>query len=306
MANRAHFSDLLTPGFREIYDNNYKDVPMFLEKIFHVMNSDKADEKDSSVSDFGLAVETGEEQPIPYEDPVQGYDKTYSHKKYAKGFKVSQEAYDDDLYRVFSKKPAALGRSMRRTAEDLASQVFNKGFTTTDANYLGGDGKPLFSTIHPRSDGGATQSNASSTGVSLLEKNIESSRIAMRKQLDEKGQKIDISPKTMVVPVELAKSAHEIIDSPARSGTADNDVNYFKNNFQIIDWLYLTSATAWFLIDPTAHNLNWFWRRKAAIKQDELFDTEVGVWKSTMRLSKGFSDWRGIWGSQGDGAAYSS
>jgi phage major head subunit gpT-like protein len=306
MANRAHFSDLLTPGFREIYDNNFKEVPMYLEKLFHVNTSEKADEKDSSISDFGLAVETGEEQPIPYEEPVQGYDKTYSHKKYAKGFKVSNEAFDDDLYRVFNKKPAALGRAMRRTAEDQASNVLNNGFTTTNANDLGGDGKPLFSTLHPRSDGGSSQSNASATGIAFLEKNLETAIIAMRKQKDEKGQKIDIYPKTIVVPIELRKTAHEIVDSPSRSGTADNDLNVYKNDFTIIDWLYLTSTTAWFLIDPTAHQLNWFWRRKAALKQDELFDTEVGVWKSTMRLSRGFSDWRGVWGSKGDGAGYAS
>lgn len=306
MANRAHFSDLLTPGFREIYDNNYKEVPMLLEKLFHVNTSEKADEKDSSVSDFGLPVETGEEQPISYEDPVQGYDKTYSHKKYSKGFKVSQEAYDDDLYRVFSKKPAALGRSMRRGAEDQASQVFNNAFTTTSANDLGGDGKPLASTIHPRSDGGSSQSNASSTGITLNEANLETAIIAMRKQLDEKGQKIDIYPKKIVVPVELRKQAHLIVDSASRSGTADNDVNVYKNDFEIIDWLYLTSTTAWYLIDPTAHELNWFWRKRPALKQDELFDTEVGVWKSTMRHSRGFSDWRGFYGSKGDGAAYSS
>ncbi len=304
MASRAHFSDLLTPGFREIYDNNFKEVPMLMEKLFHMNTSEKADEKDSSVSDFGLPVETQEETPISYEDPVQGYDKTYTHKKYSKGFKVSQEAYDDDLYRIFNKKPAALGRAMRRGAEDRASQQFINAFSTTSD--LGPDGLPLCSTVHPRSDGGSTQINASSTGLTLTEANLETAIIAMRKQLDEKGQKIDIYPSTILVPVELRKTAHLIIDSDKRQGTADNDANLYKGAFQIIDWLYLTSTTAWFLIDKSAHKLNWFWRKRPSLKQDELFDTEVGVWKSTMRLSYGNSDWRGIWGSKGDGAAYSS
>jgi len=306
MANRAHFSDLLTPGFREIYDNNFSEVPMQLEKLFHVNTSEKADERDSSVSDFGLAREVQEETPIPYEDPIQGYDKTYTHLKYGLGYKVSQEAYDDDLYRIFNKKPARLGRAMNRTAEDLASQQFNNAFSTSAVSTLGPDGLPLASTVHTRSDGGSTQSNASATGLTFNETNLETAIIAMRKQLDEKGQKINIYPKKIIVPVELRKTAHQIVDSPARSGTADNDVNVYKNQFEIIDWLYLTSTTAWFLVDPSAHQLNWFWRKRPALKQDELFDTEVGVWKSTMRVSRGNSDWRGFWGSKGDGAAYSS
>ena len=304
MASRAHFSDLLTPGFREIYDNNFKEVPMLMEKLFHMETSEKPDEKDSSVSDFGLPVETPEETPIAYEDPVQGYDKTYTHKKYSKGFKVSQEAYDDDLYRIFNKKPAALGRAMRRGAEDRASQQFINAFSTTLD--LGPDNLPLCSTVHTRSDGGSTQSNASATGLTLTEANLETAIIAMRKQLDEKGQRIDIYPTTILVPVELRKTAHLIIDSDKRQGTADNDVNLYKGALDIIDWLYLTSTTAWFLIDKSAHKLNWFWRKRPALKQDELFDTEVGVWKSTMRLSYGSSDWRGVWASQGSGASYSS
>ena len=90
-----------------------------------------------------------------------------------------------------------------------------------------------------------------------------------------------------------------------RSGTADNDANPYKGQFKIIDWLYLTSTTAWFLIDTSEHELNWFWRKRPDFKSDELFDTEYAVYKSTMRFSRGWSDWRGVWGSQGDGAAYS-
>lgn len=302
MAARAHFSDLLTPGFRKIYDDNFKEVPMMMEKIFHVNTSEKADEKDSAVGGFGLAVETAEGAPIDYEDVVQGFDTTYSHKKYTKGFKITQEMYDDDLYSIMNKRPKALGRAMRRTAEDQASLVFRRAF---NSSYLGGDGEELCSTSHDRSDGGTAQSNASSTGITLSETNLETAIIAMRNQLDEKGQKIDVYPKTLLVPIDLRKTAHLIVDSPMRQGTADNDANIYKNDFQVIDWIYLTSTTAWFLIDPSVHELNWFWRKRPEFKQDELFDTEVAVYKSTMRLSRGWSDWRGVWGSQGDGAAYS-
>lgn len=303
MTNRANFGDLLTPGFREIFNDRYKEVPMQMDKLFHVNTSTKDTEKDSAVSGFGLAELTPEGGAVAYEDPVQMYDKTYTHLKYTKGFKITLEMYEDDLYNIMNKRPAALGRTMRRTAEDQASLVFRRGFNTSYAD--GGDGKVLFSTVHPRSDGGSSQSNASSTSIALTEANLETAIIAARNQLDDKGMKIDVFPKVLLVPIDLRKTAHLIVDSPLRQGTADNDANIYKNEFTIIDWIYLTSTTAWFLIDPTVHELNWFWRKRPTFKSDELFDTEYAVYKSTMRLSRGWSDWRGVWGSQGDASAYS-
>lgn len=303
MANRATFADLLTPGFRKIFNDKFSEVPMVMDSIFHVNTSEKADEKDSSISGFGLAVQTAEGAPIDYEDPVQGYDTTYTHVKYTKGFKITQEMYDDDLYNIMNKRPAALGRAMRRTAENQAASVFNNAFSTS---YLGADAKPLFSTSHTRPDGGTSQSNASSTGITLSETNLETGRLAARNQLDDKGMVIDVNVDTLVVPISLEKTAHLIVDSIQRQGTADNDANFYKNKFKIVPWIYLTSTTAWFLLDSNNHELNWFWRKQPQFKQDELFDTEIGVYKSSMRLSKGWSDWRGVWGSKGDGAAYSS
>ena len=303
MAARAHFSDALTPGFRQLFVDNFNEAALMMEKIFHVATSEKDTEKDSSVTGFGLAVQTAEGDPNDYEDPIQGFDTTYTHLKYSKGFKVTLEMWEDDLYGVMKKMPAALGRSMRRTAENQAALVFNRAF---NSSYTGADGKVLASISHTRPDGGTAQSNASSTSVTLIEQNLEPAIVAMRNQLDDKGQKIDVYPKILLVPVDLRKTAHLIVDSPLRQGTADNDANIYKNEFQVIDWIYLTSTTAWFLLDPGVHQLNWFWRRKPTFKNDELFDTEYAVYKSTMRLSRGWSDWRGVWGSQGNAAAYSN
>jgi phage major head subunit gpT-like protein len=300
---RPNFADLLTPGFRQIFTDKFKEMPMQMDKLFHVNDSEKDSEKDSAVSGFGYAVQTGEGGTISYEDPVLGFNTTYVHLKYTKGFKVSREMYDDDLYGIMNKRPAALGRAMRRTAENQAALVFIRAF---NASYLGGDSKVLCSTSHTRADGGTAQSNASSTGITFGEANLETAIIAFRNQLDDKGMIIDVMPKLILIPISLRKTAHLVVDSPLRQGTADNDANVYNNAFDIIDWIYLTSITAWFLIDPNEHELTWFWRRKPEFKNDELFDTEYAVYKSTMRLSRGWSDWRGIWGSAGDGAAYSN
>lgn len=301
---RSSFGDLLEPGFREIFDDKYSELPQVFPQLFHVNTSTKQDEKDSAVSGFGLMQVTGEGEQVDYEDPVQMYDVTYTHQKYTKGFKISEELYEDDQYNVMNKKPAALARSARRTAEASAANVFNRAFNTS---YLGGDGMPLLSVQHPRSDGGTSQSNASSTGITLTETNLETARTAFREQLDDKGMRIQAMPKILLVPVNLEKQANIIINSTMRSGTADNDYNFYKGMFKIIAWEYLTlNDTMWFLLDPSLHELHWFWRIKPEFKQDTAFDTGMALFKTRARFSNGWSDWRGTWGSKGDGAAYAS
>lgn len=303
-AFRGNFGDLLEPGFREIFDDAFTEMPMVFPSIFNVMSSDKQDEKDSGVTGFGLLQQTGEGEPIDYEDPNQMYDVVYTHLKYTKGFKVSEELVEDDQYNVIKGKPAQLARAARRTAENSAAGVFNNAFSTS---YLGGDGVPLVSTLHPRSDGGSSQSNASSTGITLTEPNLETAKIAARQQLDDKGMRIQVMPDTILVPVDLEKTAQILVGSDLRPGTADNDINTYRNKFKVVAWEYLTTNnTLWFLLDSKQHKVNWFWRVKPEFKQDNAFDTGMALFKTRTRFSNGFSDWRGVWGSKGDGSAYSS
>lgn len=303
MANKSGFGDLLEPGFREIFDDNYKETDRVFTQCFRQNNSSKQDERDSAVSGFGLLTVKQPGQPIQYEDPVQMYDTLYTHVTYAKGFKVDKETYDDDLYNVMSRKPRALGRAARRTEETQAAALWNDAFATTQ---LGGDGVPLCSTIHPRSDGGSTQSNAHASGLPFNETNYEIEKLAMRRQLDDKGMKIDVMPDKILIPIDLEKAANIVFNSKLRSATADNDMNPYLNELTVIPWIYLTSTTAHFLIDSDQYEVNWFWREKLSFKQDDAFETDVALFKVRERFSNGFSDWRGVYGSKGDSAAYSS
>lgn len=299
---RANFGDLLEPGLRKIFDDRYDEIPEVFSSIFHVMNSTVDVERDSAVTGFSLLEQTAEGGAIQYEDPVQMYDVSYVHLKYTKGFKVSEELVEDDRYNVINKKPAALARACRRTAEYLAATVFNNAFSSG----TGGDTKYLCSVGHLRADGGTAQSNASGSGVTLTEANLNTGLLAMRGQLDDKGMKIGVKADTLLVSPSLHKTAVELTQSSLKSGSADNDVNYYKGLLKVIDWDWISSSTAWFLIDSSVHQLNWFWRVRPEFKQDGSFDTGMALFKARLRCSKGFSDWRGIWGSKGDGASYTS
>ncbi len=302
---RANFGALLTPGFSKIFDDgyNFKAPASIMEKVFNVDSSEKDTEKVTAITGFGYPVQTSEAGAIDYEDPVQMYQTTYTHLKYTKGFKVSRELVEDDLYNIIKGVPKSLGMAFRRWQERSAAQVFNRAF---NASYLGGDGSRLASTTHARSDAGASQSNASSTGITLSEANLETAIIAFRGQLDDKGMRLDVFPDMLIVPIDLRKTARLIIESPYRQGTADNDANIYSNELKVLDWIYMDrNATHWFLLDSSQKQLQWYWRIKPEFKNDESFDTDVALYKARARWSNGWNDWRGVWGSAGDTASYS-
>lgn len=304
MILRSDIPHELEPGFLQIFLDNYDEKERKALPLFDQRTSKKQDERISAMTGFGFPVQKGENAPISYEDPVQMYDTVFTHVTWAKGFKVSREAMDDDQYNIVSRLPGKLGRSLRRWEEKSATQVLERAFNTS---YQGGDAVPLCSTVHPRSDGGATRSNASATGIVLNEANFETGRRVFRNFLDDKGMKIEAMPTKIAIPVELEKSANIIFNSTLRSGTADNDLNFYKGMVDIVVLPYLndTSTTAWFLLDNSQEGLIWFWRDRAEFKRDDAFETESLLFKCRERFSNGFYDYRFIWGSKGDGAAYS-
>lgn len=303
-AIRGNFQDVLDPAIRQIFFDRYEQESQVMPQVFNVLTSDRDVETDSAVSGFGKLQQTNELGALDYEDPVQMYKTTYTHLKYTKGFKVSQELLEDDQHNIIARLPQKLAEAVADTTEFYAAKVLNEAFDTSFTSY--GDAKPLCSTSHPRADGGTAQSNASSTGITLNEVNLETARLALEKVYNDKGEIRHFSADKLIIPVDLRKTAMILTESQLRSGTANNDVNVYDGIFKVVPWRYLTSTTAWFLQDSKRHLMNFFWRVKPELKSDFAFDADAALYKTRIRFSTGWSDWRGVWGSQGDGAAYSN
>jgi hypothetical protein len=302
-AIRSNFADELDPAVRTIFFDRYDQEPQVMPKVFNVMTTDRDVEFDSATTGFGKLIQTSELGALDYEDPIKMFRTQYTPLKYTKGFKVSQELYEDDQHNVISQMPKALAKSVAYTTEYWGASVLNNGFSTSYTSY--GDGKPLFSTAHSRADGGTAQSNASSTGVVLSETNIETLRLQLEKHLNDKGEIVNFKADTLILPVDLRKTGQILTESTLRPGTANNDTNIYEGAFKIITWRYLTSTTAWFLADSSNQLLKWFWRVRPEFKNDYNFDADAALYKVRVRFAFGFSDWRGLVGSKGDAGAYS-
>jgi phage major head subunit gpT-like protein len=304
---RADWADLLDPSIRKVYNDEWDQLPSQRQSIFNMLSSSKKDETESSASGLSKMVEMPEGSSLTYEDANQGYDVTYTHKKWGLGSQITYEMFQDDQTNVMNTRTRALARAKARTLEQSAADILNNGFTAGGggmATFTSGDAKALFATDHPRSDGGAAQGNY--TTADLAEDSLEVALTTMRSTVDDKGQLILIRPDTLVVAPALEKEAMILLDSKGRTGTANNDINPYEGRLKLVVWDYLGSAaggsdTAWFVLDSSNSKLNWFTRDDRGLEGPETdFDTKTAKWSVVCRWSVGFSDWRGIYGSKGD------
>ena len=187
--------------------------------------------------------------------------------------------------------PKDLARAGRYKVEMDAVSLLEDGFSNT-----GYDKKPLFAKDHPLLSGG-TCSNLIEGELNV--ENLQKAIIAMRSIKDEAGKKVVFKADTLVVPPALEFKAIELLNSVNAPDTELNNVNSIKGKLKIVVMEFLESDTAWFVMDSSRHELNFFWRVRPEFKREEDFDTLVAKYRGYMRYSYGYSDWRGIVGSQG-------
>jgi hypothetical protein len=304
--NRSSFAKLLWPGLNKIYGNAYKEHPMEWKELgFKQEKSSQAYEEDQGLSMFGLAEEKGEGDSVVYDSARQAYLTRYVHVVYGKGFIVTREQYEDNLYpKLGLRKATALAMGMRQTKEINAANIYNRGF---NSSYTGGDGVELFSDAHPHfyqtAGSSSTWQNELSTPADLSESSLEQACIDIGKWTDDRGLKIAVHPTKVIVPVDLQFEIERILGNNMRPATADRDINAivqtgkFANGYCVNH--YLTDVDAWFLSTTAPQGLCMFQRRGMEFTIDNDFDTENAKYKATERYVFGWTDPRGVYGSPG-------
>ena len=107
----------------------------------------------------------------------------------------------------------------------------------------------------------------------------------------------------LIVPVQLQFVADRILNSPGRTGTADNDINALRNMNMVPESYvvnhYLTDTDAYFVKTDAPNGFKHFVRTALSTAMEGDFDTGNVRYKARERYSFGFSDPRCVYGSQG-------
>ena len=270
------------------------------EQVLRVRDMKNAIVRTTTVASFGTVPIKTEGANVTYDELAAGFDKTYTADTYELAFRTSKEALDDEQEEVVSDAARALGASMFYSHEVDMANLFNNGFTTTTGSP---DGVAIFVTNHPLV-GGGTEQNTLTTAADLSVTSLRDAFNDIADMTDDAGKLIHWRPEVLLVPQELEWLARELVDSPDRPDTAERSINAFKRGtgqgLRILVWPYLTDADAWFLLAPPGrHNLRKYWRERANVMHDWDFESSSMKVKIRARWIRGWSDFRGVYGSAG-------
>ena len=298
--SRQQLSKELEPGLNALFGLEYKMYENQHSEIFDKESSDRAFEEEVMLSGFGNAEVKAEGSAVSFDNANETFTSRYTHETIALAFAITEEAVEDNLYDSIAKRyTKALARSMANTKQIKAANVLNNGYSSS---YLGGDGVELFSSAHPTVSAG-NQRNELETAADLSETSIEQALIDIGAIKDERGFKIAAKGMKLIIPSALQFTAERIMKSSARVGTADNDLNAVKSMGMIPQGYvvnnYLTDTDAWFIKTDVPNGMKMFERAPLKTAMEGDFDTGNVRYKARERYSFGWSDWRGIFGSEG-------
>ena len=301
--SRAQLAKELEPGLNALFGMSYDSYDQEYEDIFVIEDSNRAFEEEVLIVGFGSAPVKSEGQGVSFDNASESFSSRYTHETVSLAFALTEEAIEDNLYDSLGKRYVkALAKSMANTKEVKGADVLNNAFSSS---FLGGDGKSLIASDHPLAGGGSA-ANRASTMADLNEASLEDAFIDISTFTDDRGLIISVQPDKLVVPPQLVFVADRILQSDLRSGTADNDVNAIKNTGVLPGGYvvnhYLNDPDAFFIltsVNEMGDGLKMFQRSPMETSMEPDFSTGNIRYKARERYSFGFSDWRGVYGSQG-------
>jgi hypothetical protein len=303
---RGQFDDLLRPGARKVFIDDYNELPAIYPGIFNVDTSGKAYEDDLVVTGMPIAVKRPEGTPIAMDRPRFRGKVRYIHTGFGLGYEITREAVEDDVYGALNSQGAAnLARSMRESEEVTAHAVLNGAFTTI----LTYDGVSLINTAHT-GVGSLTFTNRPNPEVDLSTTALKGSLERFMDLRTDRDLKVNMMPSTVLVSIFGWFQALEVLQTQIVTTTLAADgiesleaVNVIsRQGLTPMKSQYLTDADAWFTLvskNSRSYPLQYFWRSTPQDVSGFEGREQISWFGILARNSAGSTDWRGIDGSTG-------
>lgn len=224
--------------------------------------------------------------------------KTYTAAEYAAKFKsptLHWNAMSPDLRAEY---PIRFAASARETIRYLTWAVFRNAFSDT-----GPDGVSLCNDSHTLKNGG----NADNKGTSALSASALSAAFAAMGRITTEQGKLNsmITPRYVVVPLELRATAYEIINAQMIGDYSSlvSDANPIRDLSLIpISTNQISESNDWFLVaDPMDYpsGLRLLFAQDPRFMSGENTEEVYQYGTTQFALAVGYSTFRPVWGSTG-------
>ena len=298
MSLRSNYPDqfLATelPALDMLIFEEYERVPDHLGEIFRMEGIDGWGDQDLQMAGLKTPGQKDEGAAYEFDDPIEGYSKTYLPVEYALATSFSEILLEDNKRNLVEDTYRSLGTGMYQVRQVAGFNIFNNGFADS-----GPDSANLFSTSHTMI-GGHTYANKPSTDIVLSKAGLQEMDVDMMRQVNHRNIQISVIPEVLIVPPELKQDALTLMGSPDDPSTANRAKNIYYGNYKVIISPFLTSTTAWFVIsNKVTHKLKF--RDRVMPSTKTWIDDKTGDVCTRMRcrFDVGYSDFIGTWGTDG-------
>ena len=205
-----------------------------------------------------------------------------------------------DYYQIPSSDLEKIKEEEKQVREELAKQSEKEEIDNEKNDNDAVEKKPE---VENQNEGHFKQSKAPSKRYKIQEVIKPNQVILVQVLKDERGLKIAARGLKLIIPSELQFTAERILKSPARVGTADNDVNALVSMGMIPGGYtvnhYLTDTDAFYITTDVPNGMKHMERAPLTTKMEGDFDTGNVRYKARERYVFGVSDPRGIFGTSG-------
>ena len=287
----------LAEAFDGIYNTRKDEWANFMVEI---QGTDRDQHIEPMVYGFGAAPLLPDGSAITYDTGGETLVANYKYDVYGLAFAITEVLVEDgkhiDVGTMFSKH---LAKSCIETREVNAANILNRA---TNSSYVGGDAVSLCSASHPGAFG-STYSNQLNTASALSQSSLEQMLIQVRQATDDRGKKIALNPKRLIVAPANMMQAAVLLKSVLRTGGNNNDINpvtamsLLEPEAGVIS--RLTSNTCWGVTTDAPQGLQIAVRRKLKKGMEGDFETGSLRYKATFREKAGWTNPRGIYWTVG-------
>lgn len=301
---RTQYADLFfdrLPFLEMVFHEDYMEFPELWSQVFNVDPTSRMQDEITSITGLGQMEEIQEGDTFPIDRFLPGYSKMFRSRWFAILVEMSKLAIEDDTDGVFNRVPRAISRTVKTTKERFFWNILNNGLASIGTE-LSSDGMSIFNTAHPYVDPAAGSASNYAT-ADLSETALETALTSFMDQNDHRGKEIVVRAAKLWVSSSNIFEAARILDSPQRSGTADNDINAMSRIAPQVtyDWSpYITDPDSWFLFaEKSQTGLVAKMRQDVELEHDVDFRTKTAMTSADMRFTGGAGDWIGLYGSAG-------
>jgi phage major head subunit gpT-like protein len=240
---------------------------------------------------------------------LEAFKYTIVNDDWEATIEVNRNDIEDDNLGVIKPQAEMAGFSAKQLPDEIVFDLVNNGFTN-----LCYDGQFFFDTDHPVRGANGVVASVSNKGTAALSiatlalatASYGGARTALAKMKDDEGRPLNVSGNVLLVPPALEDTGRALLTVDRLE---DGKPNPYKGTATLVVAPWLTSDTAWFLLDTTKPIKPFlFQERKKPVlvaqidpNADGVFMRKKYLYSVEARGAGGYGFWQLAYGSTGAG-----